>query len=137
MRIEEAQVADMPLIEAAVRRMKLDGERLAVEQFIVARDGDRLLGFGRIKPYEGSVYELGTVGVLEEARGHGVGASLVEELIRRFPSEDVYITTDLVDWFQRFGFSALAEVPPVLQEKLTRVCASLRTGVVAMARRRS
>lgn len=137
MRIEEARVADMPLIEAAVRRMKLDGERLSVEQLIVARDGERLLGFGRIKPYDGVIYELGTVGVLEEARGRGVGAGLVEELIRRFPSEDVYITTDLVEWFQRFGFAALPDVPRVLQDKLDRVCATLRTGVVAMARRRS
>jgi N-acetylglutamate synthase-like GNAT family acetyltransferase len=137
MRIEDAREGDMPLIEEAASRMKLDAERLAAAQFIVAREGERVVGFGRIKPYDGGVYELGTVGVLEDARGRRVGEALVAELVRRFPTEDVWITTDLVDYFGRLGFAPVADPPAVLAAKIDRVCASLRSGVVAMARKRS
>jgi amino-acid N-acetyltransferase len=136
MQIEPATAGDMPLIEDAVIRMKLDGEHMAVEQFIVAREDDRVLGFGRIKPYGDGVFELGTVGVLEDARGRGVGAAIVEELIRRFPSEEIYITTDLVDYFMRFGFSLAPRVPPAISAKVDRVCSALRSGVVPMQLRR-
>lgn len=126
----------MPVIEDAVRRMRLDGEELAVSQFIVAREGDKLVGFGRIRPHGNGVFELGSVGVLEDARGRGVGARIVEELIARFPSEEIYITTDLVDWFMRFGFTPTAAAPKVIHEKVDRVCNSLRSGVVPMTLRR-
>lgn len=134
--IAPARREDMPVIEEAVRRMRLDGENLAVEQFIVAREADRMLGFGRIKPYGDGVFELGSIGVMEEARGRGVGARLVEALIARFPSEEIYITTDLVDYFMRFGFSMAASPPRAIQEKVNRVCSSLRSGVVPMTLRR-
>jgi N-acetylglutamate synthase-like GNAT family acetyltransferase len=134
--IEAARDDDMPVIEEAVARMRLDGEDLAAPQFIVAREDGRMIGFGRIKPYGDGVFELGTVGVLEEARGRGVGARLVEELIARFPSEEIYITTDLVDWFMRFGFTPTAQAPRAIHDKLDRVCGSLRSGVVPMTLRR-
>jgi N-acetylglutamate synthase-like GNAT family acetyltransferase len=136
--IASARRDDMPVIEEAVERMRLDAEDLAVEQFIVAReDGQgKLLGFGRIKPYGNGVFELGSVGVMEDARGRGVGERLVKELIARFPSEEIYITTDLVDYFMRFGFSMAASPPKVIVEKVNRVCSSLRSGVVPMTLRR-
>jgi N-acetylglutamate synthase-like GNAT family acetyltransferase len=134
--IAAATAADMPAIAARAAEWRLDGERLEPEQFIVVRDGDRMLGFGRIKPYDGTVFELGTVGVAVEARGRGVGELIVRELIRRFPSDDVWITTDLTSYFERFGFVRVADVPLPLVAKLERICGSLRQGVVAMLLRR-
>lgn len=134
--IAPARREDMPVIEEAVGRMKLDAEDLQVEQFIVARDDGKMVGFGRIKPYGNGVYELGSIGVMEEARGNRVGVRLVEELIARFPSEEIYITTDLVDYFMRFGFTPTASAPRVILDKVDRVCSSLRSGVVPMTLRR-
>lgn len=87
-----------------------------------------------MKPYGGGVFELGTVGVLEPERGKGWGDRVVRELIRRFPTREVYITTDLTAYFERFGFRAMepAAVPAPLQDKLKRICGTLRDGVVAM-----
>ncbi len=85
-------------------RLRLDDENLQPEQLIVLRRGERIVvAFGRIKPYGGDVFELGSVAVLEEERGRGLGARVVGELIRRFPVPDVYITTDLPAYFQRFA----------------------------------
>jgi N-acetylglutamate synthase-like GNAT family acetyltransferase len=123
---------DMDLIGACVRRFRLDDEDLRPEQFVVVREGDRVVAFGRIKPYA-SVHELGCVGVLEEKRGRGLGTLVVEELIHRFPTREVYITTDLPRYFERFGFAEIADPPTEIAAKMERVCGRLRRGVVAMA----
>jgi len=129
--LEAAASADLPLIAECVRRFRLDDEDLAAEQFVVARERGRLVAFGRIKPY-GRVWELGSVGVLEAERGRGLGALVVRELVRRFPARQVYITTDLPAYFARFGFRTIDDPPPEIAAKIGRVCASVRTGVVAM-----
>jgi N-acetylglutamate synthase-like GNAT family acetyltransferase len=130
-RLEPATPADLPAIADCVRRFRLDDEDLAAEQFVVARERGRLVAFGRIKPY-GRVWELGSVGVLEAERGRGLGGLIVRELIRRFPAREVWITTDLPAYFARFGFRTIDDPPPEIAAKIGRVCASLRTGVVAM-----
>lgn len=135
MEIVPARPEDMQRIADEVARMKLDDEDLRVEQFFVALEGDDILGFGRIKPYGGGVFELGCVGVMPQARRRGVGRAIVEELMRRFPTEEIYITTDLVEYFMRFGFTPTATAPPAITSKIDRV-SSLRSGVVAMAMRR-
>ena len=90
------------------------------------------MAFGRIKPYR-ECHELGSVGVVEEARGQGLGEQVVRELIRRFPDREVWITTDLVEWFERLGFQRASDgVPAELQDKLGRICGTLRDNVVAM-----
>jgi len=131
---EPATDDDLTAIREHVLRFRLDGERLATDQLIVARDHGRLVAFGRIKPYDGHVFELGTVGVLESERGKGWGDRVVRELIRRFPTREVFITTDLTAYFERFGFQRIepAAIPTPLQDKLNRICGTLRDGVVAM-----
>ncbi|HKA90150.1 MAG TPA: PhzF family phenazine biosynthesis isomerase [Haliangiales bacterium] len=130
--LEPAHPADLPLIESTVQRLRLDAERLDVEQFVVWRDQGRVLAFGRIKPYDDGVFELAGVAVLEEARGRGLGKLITRALIDRFPARDVWITTDLVEFFEPLGFRRSDVGPAAISAKLERVCASLRTGVVAM-----
>jgi N-acetylglutamate synthase-like GNAT family acetyltransferase len=131
---EAARDEDMPFIRECVQRFKLDGENLEAGQFIVAREAGQIVAFGRVKPYGDQVHELGSVGVVESQRGKGWGDRVVRELIRRFPADEVFITTDLAAYFERFGFRRLdpADVPRPLQDKLARICGSLRQGVVAM-----
>jgi N-acetylglutamate synthase-like GNAT family acetyltransferase len=111
--------------------MRLDPENLRAEQFIVLREGSKTVAFGRIKPYA-KVYELGCVGVVEEARGKGYGQRIVRELIRRFPIPEVYITTDLPSYFEPLGFQRIQQGPPEIFEKISRICGALRQNVVAM-----
>jgi N-acetylglutamate synthase-like GNAT family acetyltransferase len=130
--IAPATPLDMGVIAACVARFRLDDEDLRAEQFVVVREGERVVAFGRIKPY-GAVHELGSVGVMEEERGRGLGGLVVKELVRRFPTREVYITTDLPRYFARFGFAEIADPPPEIAAKMDRVCGRLRRGVVAMA----
>lgn len=126
---------DLPLIRECIARFRLDDENLAAGQFIVAREAGRVVAFGRIKPYA-EVYELGSVGVLEDARGRGLGDLIVAELLRRFPVRAVYITTDLPGYFARFGFRPLPDPPAEIAAKLRGICSRLRSGVIAMTRDR-
>lgn len=126
-----ATADDMPWIRQSIRAFRLDDENLQHAQFIVAERDGKAVGFGRIKPYR-DVSELGCVGVLETDRARGIGAQIVRELIRRFPSREVYITTDLVAYFETLGFRRLDDPPAELAAKLTRIEGRIRHGVVAM-----
>lgn len=135
--VSAARPGDLPFVRECVARFRLDDEGLDPRQFVVIRRARRIVAFGRVKPYEGGVFELGGVGVVEEERGKGLGAAIVAELIRRFPVPDVWITTDLPAWFERFGFRRDDGAPAPIRDKLARVCASLRPGTVAMVLRRA
>ncbi len=130
-RIVPATPRDMPFIRDTVARMRLDGERLQADQFITLRREARIIGFGRIKAYR-RTFELGSVAVVEEERGRGWGELIVRELIRRFPQDEVYITTDLPAYFERLGFLRTEFLPPEIEAKIGRVCDTLRSGVVGM-----
>src|SRR3989304_5416814 len=96
---------DLPFIRDTVARLRLDGERLEPQQFIVLRrrDGDgSIIALGRVHPYR-QTHELGCVAVVEEERGRSWGDLIVRELIRRFPQDEVYVTTDLPKSFERLG----------------------------------
>src|SRR5438874_2588190 len=126
----EGEVRETVLVHRPRARGRRRRAREA-EQLVVARERGRLVAFGRIKPYS-RVHELGSVGVLEAERGRGLGELIVRELVRRFPTREVYITTDLPTYFARFGFRRIEDPPPEIAAKIGRVCARLRSGVVAM-----
>ena len=127
-----ATEADMAFIAETIERLRLDGERLAPEQFITLRRDGRIVAFGRIKPYE-NTYELGSVAVIEEERSQGLGEQITRELINRFPQDEVYITTDLPTYYEQMGFLRTEILPQELVDKLERVCAAnLRENPVGM-----
>ena len=133
--IRTAADADLRFIQETVARLRLDGEDLRAEQFIVVEEGERTVAFGRIKPYR-RTYELGCVAVVEDRRGQGIGELVVRELIRRFPQRCVYVTSDLPEYFERLGFVRTRALPRELSEKIGRVEGRLRSGVVGMVYRR-
>ena len=123
---------DMPFIKKCIEKFRLDDEDLDCRQFVAALDGKEIVGFGRIRPHK-EVYELGCVGVVEERRNQGIGKMVIEYLINNFPTGKVYITTDLIEYFERFGFKKIEPGPKELVEKLQRVCKSkCREGAVVL-----
>jgi len=131
--IAPATADDMSFIGDTVLRLRLDGEWLEPQQFIVVRrqGGAGIVAFGRIKPYQ-ETHELGSVAVVEEERGRGWGRLVVRDLIRRFPQDEVFITTDLPEYFERLGFLRTDILPQEIEDKISRVCQGLRSGAVGM-----
>ncbi|MEO8456390.1 MAG: pyridoxal-phosphate dependent enzyme [Chloroflexota bacterium] len=115
-----ATEADMPFIQQQIERHNLDGETVAAEQFITLRRDGEILAFGRVKPYE-HTFELGSVVTVESERGRGLGEAITRELIRRFPQDEVFITTDIPTYYERMGFLRTKILPDELAAKVERV----------------
>lgn len=131
-KIRAASPDDMPFIKKCIDEFRLDDEDLDYRQFVVAQDGSEIVGFGRIRPHK-EVYELGCVGVVKHRRDQSIGKMIIEHLVNNFPTNDVYITTDLIGYFEKFGFRKIKAGPKELVEKLKRVCKSkCREGAVVM-----
>lgn len=119
--IRNAQKEDMEFIKSCILRFKLDDENINWHQFIVTELDGKIVGFGRVKPYR-SCHELGCVGVLEEYRVFHIGTTIIRKLIEIFPSDDVWITTDLVRYFEKLGFRVTEKGSTELIDKIYRVC---------------
>ncbi len=119
--LRKANVADMQIIESCVDKFRLDNENLKFEQFIVAESKGSIIGFGRVKPYR-HCFELGCIAVLEAYRKRSIGSAIVKRLIKEFPSDDIWITTDIPEYFQRFGFRPTTDAPQEILDKIKRVC---------------
>ena len=126
-----ATEADMPFIREAIEREQMDAERLACEQFITVHGIDGIVGFGRVKPYA-NTHELGSVVVVEGCRGHGLGRAITRELVRRFPQDEVFLTTDLPEYYEQMGFLRTQILPPELVAKMEWVTVGPRNQAVGM-----
>jgi N-acetylglutamate synthase-like GNAT family acetyltransferase len=122
-----------------IESMGLDDTAFRSRDYVVAVDeeSNAKAGFGRIRVHrdpergrkqsgqgEGDgVCELTSIGVLDGWQGQGVGAHVIERLIRKAGDEGfetVYALTDQPDYLAQFGFQAIEreKLPPLLQERI-------------------
>jgi amino-acid N-acetyltransferase len=108
--LRAATAADHELIHDLLVRNGLPTGDLAASrpQFIVACDGERVIGTGAIQPY-GSAALLRSVAIEAQSRGTGVGRLIVAELERRARAAGigkiVLLTLTAADFFARLGYS--------------------------------
>lgn len=134
--VTQAEPEDMSFIAQELCRLKLDQENLDFQQFLVARQGKKIAGFGRIKAEEG-FYEMASLAVLEDYRGQGLGMAIARRLLALCPGHTVYLVTDIPKFFEKLGFKIAEEVPPRLLQKAEEFCAGPPFGpVVPMALKR-
>jgi threonine dehydratase len=130
-----ASAEDISFIREQLERERLDSERLEPEQFITIREDERIIACGRIKPYQ-RTFELGSLWVAEVHRRRGLGELITRELIRRFPQDEVYLTTDaavgLPAYYERLGFLRTQILPDELIAKIKRIRESLIRDAVGM-----
>jgi threonine dehydratase len=126
-----ATEADMPFIRTTAERLVLDANNFSAEQFITVRRNGKIIAFGRVRPYN-ETFELATLGVVEEHQNNGLGEAVARELIRRFPQDEVYVVTDLVDYWERLGFLRTDVLPRELEQKREVACATLRPGATGL-----
>jgi N-acetylglutamate synthase-like GNAT family acetyltransferase len=134
--IRDARPEEFSGIVQMIGEFRLDYENLSPEQFIVAEHEGRLVAFGRLKIYPDCT-ELGCVGVVPEMRSMGLGRLVVRELIERARHRklpEVWITTDLVGYFEPMGFVPVpaGEAPDSLREKIKRFEGAVRSDIRVM-----
>lgn len=97
----------------------------------VAEGDGGVVACARLHPLPDGAAELAGVAVAPGLRGRGVGARLVQELLRHAPPR-TYALALAPGFFERHGFCRLPQVPEALAQKARGVCAS--TGFVPMLR---
>ena len=107
---------DFEVVAQLAKSFDLDFEDVFWKQFLVAKKGEGIIGFGRLRNYSGCT-EVATVGVINSERGKGLGTLIVNELIRMGPKE-IFVTCVIPKFFSRFGFQQIKQYPPVLQKKV-------------------
>ena len=80
-----------------------------IHNFVVARDGEKLVGTVSLRPYGDGFFEVRSLAVAHGYKNAGVGTRLVQELLSRAramnpPAVNVFALTKRPHLFQRLGF---------------------------------
>ena len=97
----------------------------SVQEFVVAVDGEKLVGCGAMHVLWEDVAEVRTVAVAEELRGKGVGHQILLKLIERAEGvgvKRIFCLTFETEFFGRHGFKEImgAPVEPEVYQELLR-----------------
>ncbi|HYS27304.1 MAG TPA: arsenic resistance N-acetyltransferase ArsN2 [Vicinamibacterales bacterium] len=121
--ISPAKALDIDVVEALLERehLPLAGLRDHVEELLVARAGNRIVGCAALELYEDGAL-LRSLAVDAEHRGSGLGSDLTHAALlladqRGMPA--VYLLTTTAErFFPRFGFEVVdrADVPQGVQQ---------------------
>ena len=97
----------------------------SVQEFVVAVDGEKIVGCGAMHVLWEDVAEVRTVAVAEELRGKGVGHQILLKLIERAEAvgvKKIFCLTFETEFFGRHGFKEIegAPVEPEVYQQLLR-----------------
>ncbi|WP_436929743.1 GNAT family N-acetyltransferase [Halosimplex halobium] len=129
MYVRDAKNRDEAWLLDHIEAMGLDETAFRSRDYVIAVDevDNVRAGFGRYRVHktdDGEHCELTSIGVLDGWRGQGVGAHVVERLVRTAADEGfetVYSLTDEPDYLAQFGFDPIEEsaLPDRLRERLS------------------
>ncbi|MBP8034767.1 MAG: GNAT family N-acetyltransferase [Bacteroidia bacterium] len=94
----------------------MDNRDLNYHQFLVAKENDALIGFGRIRKHNGCD-EFCSLGILESKRFNGIAKLLVEARIK-IATQPIYLVCIIPNYFESLGFKIVEDYPPEMTDKL-------------------
>ena len=103
-------------IKNYIRNYELDNRELTIDQFIVAKRKNEILGFAR-KRKHATCYELCSLGVTEQMRHKGIGKLLVKAITDSLVSP-LYLVCVIPDFFEQLGFKIVNTFPDEIKTKL-------------------
>jgi amino-acid N-acetyltransferase len=102
--IRAARATEQAVIQSLIRRERLDPLNIHWENFLVVEDGGRIIGIGQVKPYPGG-RELGSLVVVPERRRSGIGAAIINALLKNETGPLVLFCLAFREpYYARFGF---------------------------------
>ncbi|WP_123537225.1 GNAT family N-acetyltransferase [Halosimplex salinum] len=142
MYVRDAKNRDEAWLLDHIEAMGLDETAFRSRDYVIAIDeaSNERAGFGRYRVHktdDGEVCELTSIGVLDGWRDQGVGAHVVERLVRTAGDEGfdtVYSLTDQPEYLSQFGFERIetSGLPERLQERLEEKRAGVAPEAVPM-----
>ena len=105
LQVRRAGPADEAAIQALVRSERLNPTGLRWPYFVVACDGERIVGAVQMRHHLDGSHELGSLVVAPTLRGQGLAARLIDALLLSFPGP-VHMVTQRrhATHFERWGF---------------------------------
>lgn len=94
----------------------MDNRNLQCQQFLVAKENNELLGFGRIRKHQGCD-EFCSLGVIEAKRFNGIAKALIEARIK-IATQPIYLVCIIPEYFEKLGFEIVNEYPSEITDKL-------------------
>ena len=104
------------MIKKYISEFELDNRDLKKEQFVIAKKGNELVGFGRIRKHIGCE-EICSLGTITPERNKGFAKLVVNELTR-LSKQPLYLVCIIPNFFSPFGFKIVTEYPTELKNKL-------------------
>jgi N-acetylglutamate synthase-like GNAT family acetyltransferase len=142
MYVRDAKNRDEAWLLDHIEAMSLDETAFRSRDYVIAMDEEtnEKAGFGRVRIHktdDGEVCELTSIGVLEDWRGQGVGAHVIERLVLTADDEgfeEVYSLTGEPDYLTQFGFERIEvpQLPGRLEERLVEKQENLEPEAVPM-----
>ncbi|MBL8992647.1 MAG: N-acetyltransferase [Spirochaetia bacterium] len=114
---------DLWYADKRLLRRTLDDVMQSIASFVVATEGDKVVGCASLFHYHKDLSEVRSLGVHPDFQGKGLGRKLVEECIteaKRLKVERVFALTLEVPFFERLGFKTSEKT--LLPEKIWRDC---------------
>jgi N-acetylglutamate synthase-like GNAT family acetyltransferase len=108
--VRQATAADQATIRAMIRRARINPMGLKWPRFVVAVDGDTVVGVAQVKVHKQGSRELASVATAPDRQGGGIASRMIGELLAR-ESGTVYLYCEqkLVRFYERFGFREVAD----------------------------
>ncbi len=133
-RVRHANEADMVFIKEAMKKYQSDVEELNYNDFIVAAEDSKIVGFGNLKK-TGGINEIGCIIVIEDKRGQGIGQLIAKHLVEDASVDRIYVATDLAAYLKKLGFTKLKENSKEYLETVELVCMEdFKTKKILMSR---
>ncbi|MEF8812678.1 MAG: GNAT family N-acetyltransferase [Halovenus sp.] len=140
MYVRDAKNRDEAWLLDHIEAMGLDETAFRSRDYVIAIDeqDNARTGFGRIRIHktdDDKCCELTSIGVLEDWRGQGVGAHVVERLVSTASDkgfDSVYALSSEPGYLAQFGFERIdpAQLPDVLRDRLLEKQESLEPDAV-------
>jgi len=132
--IRSARTADVKQIRWIIDTFAAPGKMLeketvtlfeSVQEFVVAVDGDEVVGCGALHVLWEDLAEVRTVAVKEEFHKNGIGHQIIEAIIDRARSvgvERIFCLTFQTEFFGKHGFKVIEGTPvePDVYQELLR-----------------
>lgn len=134
--IRHAVEADQPTIVLFVRQAKINPRNLHWKNFLVAEEGNKIVGIRQIKTYKQGTREVASGFVLPEYRRLGISARLMNELLAR-ETGPLYtmVNEKRAPYYEQFGFRRvdLSQLPSdfLKEYRIGRIV----TGLMSMFRK--
>lgn len=122
-RIDICSAENFEEVKTKIDEFELDNRELKAEEFLVIKNREGLLGFGRLRAYT-DFAEMCSLGIIESKRSLGLGKQLTQSLIEK-TNQTIYLVCIIPEYFKSFGFNICDSFPTEIQDKLNYCIQSL------------